>query len=77
MVKPKDTKNEINKLSKKIKVTALQLKTMRASLKLLKEEAKKAAITTEKSSANNKKAAVKKSPVKKKSASTRTKTAGK
>lgn len=76
MVKPKDSKNEINKLSKKIKVTALQLKTMRASLKLLKEEAKKVAIAPEKSS-NTKKAAVKKSPVKKKSVSTRSKATGK
>jgi hypothetical protein len=71
MVKVKDSKNIINKLAKKIKITALQLKVMRSDLKQLKDQAKAAMLVDNKTSVNSKKLTAKKQPVKnKKPAST-------
>ena len=59
MVKIKDTKQAINKLAKKIKTAAAQLKIMRTELKQLKEKAKSEAAMPDKA-AGNKKANAKK-----------------
>ena len=48
MAKIKDSKQAINKLAKKIKAAALQLKTMRAELKEMKEKAKQESIVADK-----------------------------